>query len=261
VVRPLRKRRKKSGALYFRRPAVESEILVLAQLSPEELLHRCKIVKSKPGFVTPEALLYFVRNTVGTTFHDSLVKELLRRFNRLLPRAENADGVSASMTTTFIRDEVTDSFIQNLVTDFQSYNDGLDYYEVNFNHAVSLDKKDAKEKYWALENHHVDLETEDDENELADSSIANDETYNPFDAEEMDKKNYRRRLDDAIEELPDIQKRIIEMWKQEIPIESKDKSVVTMSSVLLKSEKTIRNQRDKAFLTLRKKIQFPGQNK
>jgi hypothetical protein len=259
VARPLRKRRK-SGSLYFRRTEVESEILVLEQQSSQELLRLCAIGKDRPGFVSTEALLYLVRNTVGTALHESLVKELLRRFSRLLPRVENADGVSSSMTNIFIRDEVNDSFIQNLVADFRSYNDGLDYYEVNFNHAVSLDKRDAKDKYWRHENRQIELGTEEDDADEDGSSNTDGETYNPFDAEEMDKKNYRRRLDDAIEELPDIQRRIVEMVKQEIPIESKDESIVTISKALQKSEKTIRNQRDKAYSTLRKKLQFPGRN-
>ena len=41
------------------------------------------------------------------------------------------------------------------------------------------------------------------------------------------------------------------MLRQGIPIDSKDPSVLTISGVLGKVEKTIRNQRDKAFARLR----------
>ena len=80
----------------------------------------------------------------------------------------------------------------------------------------------------------------------------------PFDADELDKKDYRLLLDDAIDSLPEFQRRIVEMWRQEIPIESKDPSVVTISKVLGKTEKTIRTHRDKAFASLRLRLERKG---
>jgi hypothetical protein len=51
----------------------------------------------------------------------------------------------------------------------------------------------------------------------------------PFDADELDKKDYRLLLDDAIDSLPDFQRRIVVMLRQEIPIESKEPSVESIS--------------------------------
>lgn len=63
MVRPLRKRTKE-GAAYVRRPPVEAEIAELEHLDPEELVARCELwPKSTIGFVSCEALLYFVRTT------------------------------------------------------------------------------------------------------------------------------------------------------------------------------------------------------
>lgn len=258
MVEPLRNRRENSGELYTRRPQVEAEITAIKMLQSAELVKNCQKYKGNSGYVSTEALLHVVRHSLGTSFHNSLVVELLKRVNRLVEKAENGDGLGVSMTKTFIRDQVVGGFIERLVADFESYNNSLDYYEINFNHALSRDKKDANSKYWALNNRHTELASEDVDDEVDTFSNANDDSYNPFDADEMDKKIYRLRLDDAIEELPIIQKRIIEMLKQDIPIESNDDSQVSISKMLQKSEKTIRNQRDKAFLTLRKKLQFPG---
>ncbi|MOA70137.1 hypothetical protein D3C78_1987900 [compost metagenome] len=48
------------------------------------------------------------------------------------------------------------------------------------------------------------------------------------------------------------------MLRQEIPIDSKDPSVVTISKALDKSEKTIRTHRDKAFAALRLRLERKG---
>jgi DNA-directed RNA polymerase specialized sigma24 family protein len=82
--------------------------------------------------------------------------------------------------------------------------------------------------------------------------------YNPFDPDELDMKNYRLLLDDAIGSLPELQRRIVVMLRQEVPIESKDPSIESISKVLGKSEKTIRTHRDKAFASLKLRLQRKG---
>ena len=75
--RPLRKVRP-DGTPYFRRGKVEAEIQALAGISPEEL-ERCAGLwqASDPGFVSPEALLYFVRNTTASPHREKLTEKLL----------------------------------------------------------------------------------------------------------------------------------------------------------------------------------------
>ncbi|OAT54155.1 hypothetical protein M989_01770 [Kluyvera georgiana ATCC 51603] len=62
-------------------------------------------------------------------------------------------------------------------------------------------------------------------------------------------------MDAAINALPPLQQRIVEMWRQEIPIISKDPNEMTISKALKKSDKTIRTHRDYAFATLRKRLE------
>ena len=83
-------------------------------------------------------------------------------------------------------------------------------------------------------------------------------SYDPFGSDEFDKKDYRLLLDDAIDRLPELQRRIVVMWRQDIPIESNDPSVESISKVLGKSEKTIRTHRDKAFASLKRCLERKG---
>ena len=48
------------------------------------------------------------------------------------------------------------------------------------------------------------------------------------------------------------------MWRQDIPIESNDPSVESISKVLGKSEKTVRTHRDKAFASLKLRLERKG---
>lgn len=249
MARPLRKI-KLDGTLYSRRPAVEAEIQELAALGDSELeLKALDCSRASPDFVSPEALVHFVRNVEPGILRDTLTECLLKRIYLLLPRADDT-----SLTNSNIRDDVVDHFIDLLLSDRATYDNRLDYYEINFNSAVASDRKDARDRHWKHENRYDELEGEDD----ASLPIAAIGGYDPFDPTDLDKKSYRLQLDDAIDGLPEIQRRIIEMIRHDIPIDSKAPSVVTISKTLGKSEKTIRTYRDKAFATLRSRLERKG---
>jgi hypothetical protein len=252
VTRPLRKL-KPDGSLYARREVVEAEISSLEQLDEYVLEVRCGIwPKTKDGFVSTEALLYFVRSAnCSDTHRERLLLELLRRVQRLLPKPES--GKTAALTIMNIRDEVRDKFVDLLLADQNAYDERLDYYEVNFNNALKYDRIEVSRKHWTNENRNDALGSEDGE-VSAEVELAVG-GYDPFDPDELDKKDYRRLLDSAIDTLPELQKRIVEMRRQDIPIDSSDPSVVTISKVLGKSEKTIRTHRDKAFAKLRRLLE------
>lgn len=252
MARPLRKI-KLDGTLYQRRPVVEAEIHDLTAVSPSELERRASIYsRTSPGFVSPEVLVHFVRNVGAGMHRERLTELLLQRVYRLLPRAEGA----ASLIKTNIRDDVVDHFVDLLLSDRASYDDRLDYYEINFNSAIAKDRKDASDRHWKRDSQSEELGTDEDGAYNAlDEAIGG---YDPFDPRELDEKFYRLRLDEEIDSLPELQRRIVEMWRQEIPIDSQDPSVVTISKALGKSEKTIRTHRDKAFATLRLRLERKG---
>jgi DNA-directed RNA polymerase specialized sigma24 family protein len=248
VVRPLRKT-KLDGTPYYRREAVEAEIRETATLSLTELERRS-------GFVSPEALVYFVRNLPDGAHRQKLTEQLLSRVVRRTQRAADAGNHTESLTRMNIRDDVVDRFVDLLLSDRDEYDDRLDYYEVNFNSAIAKARQDASNRHWKHENRSDELGSDEvGVSERVEAAVGD---YDPFDADELDKKDYRLLLDDAIDSLPEFQRRIVEMWRQEIPIESKDPSVVTISKVLDKSEKTVRTHRDKAFASLRLRLERKG---
>lgn len=252
MARPLRKK-KLDGTLYYRRPAVEAEIQELTVISPSELERRASIgLRTSPDFVSPELLVHFVRNVEAGMHRERLTELLLQRVYRLLPRAEEA----SSLIKTNIRDDVVDHFVDLLLSDRASYDDRLDYYEINFNSAIAKDRKDASDRHWKHDRQMEELGIEEDGAYNAQEEAIGG--YDPFDPSELDKKIYRLQLDEEIDSLPELQRRIVEMWRQEIPIDSQDPSVVTISKALGKSEKTIRTHRDKAFASLRLRLERKG---
>lgn len=254
--RPLRKH-KPDGTPYFRRDDVEAELQALASTSAAELERRASVWSAKdPEFVSAEALLYFVRNAAPGAHRDKLTEKLLLRLARRIPAVTNAGGDTVSLTKLNIREEVRDHFVDLLLNDRKQYDDRLDYYEVNFNHAVAVDRRDANARHWKHENRTAELENEDGEVSTEVESAAS--KYDPFDADELDKKDYRLLLDEAIDSLPEFQRRIIVMLRQEVPIESKDPSVESISKALDRSEKSIRMHRDKAYASLKLRLERKG---
>lgn len=254
MVRPLRKLTGK-GVPYMRRDAVEAEIAELEELPLDQLVMRCDLwPKTAVGFVTTEALLYFVRTTdASAPQRERLFRGLMQRVRRGLPKPDSHDGRTASFSDLAIRDRVQDGFIDQLLADQGEYNEQLDYYEVNFNHALKADCFDAKRQVWTEENRSEELVNDEDEiSAEVEDAVAH---YDPFDSGELYQEDYRRLLDGAIDALPPLQRRIVEMMRLEIPIASINPDMLTISKTLGKSEKTIRNQRDRAFATLRRRLE------
>ena len=256
MARPLRKT-KLDGTPYYRREAVEAEIHEIETLNVTELVRRAAHWPgSAAGFISSEALVYFVRNLPDGAHRDKLTEQLLGRVHRRIPRPADAGSHTESLTRMNIREDVVDRFVDLVLSDRDRYDDRLDYYEVNFNHAMAAARQDASNRHWTHENRSDELGSDEvGVSERVETAVG---AYDPFDVDELDKKDYRLLLEDAIDSLPEFQRRIVEMWRQEIPIESKDPSVVTISKVLDKSEKTIRTHRDKAFASLRLRLERKG---
>lgn len=176
--RPLRKT-KPDGTSYHRREAVEAEIRELATLSAAELEHRSTFQpRTVPGFVSPEALVHFVRNLPEGGHRDKLTEQLLDRVVRRVPRAADTGGRTTSLTRMNIREDVVDHFVDLLLSDRDGYDDRLDYYEVNFNSAIAWDRQDASARHWTHENRSDELGSDDAE--VSDRVEAAVGGYDPF---------------------------------------------------------------------------------
>lgn len=254
VVTPLRKRRL-TGELYARDPKIEALIAELVVLPCDALIARAAIMKrSDPGYIPSECLVYFVRasrHDNNEAWFERLYRILTERVLRSLPRAENSDGKTESLTRGIIRDKVFGRFVELLSGDRAAYVDKVDYFEVRFDGALASLRRDAQEQAWRDENRTEPLEIDEESGELSPEVEAAAGVYDPSTASDFDDPANRLRLDAAIDALPPEQSRIIHMLRQGFPIDSKEPDVMTIAKALGRSEKTIRTYRDKAFASLR----------
>ena len=256
VITPLRKRRP-TGELYTRPAAIESLLVELASLSRDELLERARVSRSSDrAYVPSECLVYFVRASRmdnNDDWFERLYKILNARVLRRLPRPEGRIGKRQieSHSDGEIRDRAYGRFVELLAADRTSYQGRLDYFEVRFDGAVASLRRDAQEQVWRDENRSVALEADDETGELSVEVERAAEDLNPFASWDVEDAVFRRRLDAAIASLRPEQRSVIEMLRQGFPIDSKEPGVMTISSVLGRSEKTVRNYRDRAIAVLR----------
>lgn len=251
MIIPLQKQTE-GGKLYTRIPEIETRLAELVTLTDENLIQLCKQSKTHPQYVPSECLLYFVRCSALTNqaFFEPLFRVLSERIFRKLPRAANHGGSSVSMLNSDIQESVFDRIVEMLMLDKAGYEDRLDMFEVRFDLAFSNLKKDAQEKFYRSDNRNTELEYDDSEDTTTEVETAS-KSFNPFEETDLNHFHYRRELDAAIETLPDLQKRIIEMIRLDFRIDSIDPQEMTISRALNKSEKTIHNQKNKAFARLR----------
>lgn len=250
---PLRKR-KIDGSLYYRPTEVEAQLAALEQLSREDLLKRCQITdETHSDFVHTECVLHFLRashrDNRDARFA-ALYRILLERATRRLPRS--GDLIRASSRQTEINDLVLHTLNVLICADREVYSEKLDYYEIRFNGAMAALRTDAERKIGRQQNRDAALDDEET-GEISAQVVKAIGSYNPFEAEKIEDRDYRLRLDSAIDSLPPLQQRIVQMLRKEVPIDStSDPYAVTISKTLGKVEKTIRNNRDKAYATLRR---------
>ena len=254
MITPLRKRTR-DGQPYTRDPRIQSLLEELSSLSRDELLERAQISRrSDPGYIPRECLLYFVRASRmdnNDDWFERLYKILNARVLQSLPKVESLFDETESYTRGEIRDRVHDRFVELLAMDRASYQDRLDYFEVRFDGALASLRRDAQEQVWRHENRSVTLEVDDDTGELPAEIERAAEDLNPFASWDMEDAVFRSRLDAAIASLLPTQRNVIEMIRKGFPIDSKDPGVMTISSALGRTEKTVRNYRDRAIAALR----------
>ncbi|OGA57256.1 MAG: hypothetical protein A2710_24355 [Burkholderiales bacterium RIFCSPHIGHO2_01_FULL_64_960] len=240
------------GVLYERLPEIQAKLELLSRLDDATRIHNCALPRSHSDYVPSECLLYFVRQSLRNkpSVFDPLFKILSERVLRSLPWAGDADGTQ-SLSKNEIRERVYDRLLEMLLLDKADYEQRLDYFEVRFDAGVANLRKDAQRAVWKAENRSTTLEMDEEADEIAIEVEEAVGTYDPFDPAVYDDFRYRSRLDAAIDALPALQKRIIEMTRLEIPVTSSVPTEPTMVKALGKSDKTIRSERIKAYARLR----------
>jgi hypothetical protein len=242
LITPLRKY-KPDGELYARRPIIQAKIAKLALLTPNELISRCEIsYKNDPGYVPSECLMYFLRQCRSNRadIHFQKLYELLTK--RVLCRLPAENSNKESLANINIREKVYGNFAKLLASDRKVYSDKLDYYEVNFNHALKFQHLDALKQERRSKNYSANL-CEEKTGEL---TVEVEQAAGSFNTPDV----YRIDLDEAINTLEPLEREIIRMYIEGIPFDSKDPGKSTMTKKLGICDKTIRTRFKKAINSL-----------
>jgi len=252
LISPLRKRTRE-GKLYVRFPDIEAQLVELDQLSSEELIARCRIPEREAGSVHTECVLTFVRRewaAQNQSLYEPLLKVLLERLRRRLPRAVSKGGKTESMARSDAAEQIQDTFVSMLIGEVNGYDERLDFYEISFSQSLAALSHTAKIRAHRSASRQEELYDEEEGEIRIDVEEAAG-TFDPFDPDLLQQETYRIRLPGAMEQLKPLEKRIVEMWRNDIPIDSKDPNVITMRGMTGRSEKGIRLIRDRAFAKLR----------
>lgn len=251
---PSLRKQELGGGVYKRDVRVEARLVELIALPPDRVVALCSIVRREdPDYVPSECVLSLVRacRSDGTDAHfERLYRILAARVLRALPGASGAPGGALSLSDSRVREGAFDRFNGLLAEDRAGYSERLDFFEVRFDGAVANLRRDARRQSYREENRAVPLALEAEDGAPAEAAQAAGASA-PFEVNGIAGFLYRPRLAAAIDALPPLQRTILQMLRQEIPIDSKEPGVVTIASVLDKSEKTIRTHRDLALAALR----------
>lgn len=253
---------KPDGQPYRRRDEIETLIHQLEGLSREELVERMRIASpTHRDFLPPECLLHFVRKSK----HDNTSRQFELMYKALVARVERAatvpwsthyvDGKQAlSKRGADILELVLHAFEVKLTLDRNGYDDGLDFFEVNFALAVKSLRSTARRK--------VDLEAErtqplsyDDDEAISPEVEKAAGSFDPFNPKKNEDPAYRSRLKTAINELPTPERLVVLLSLKDYQDASIDPNIVTISTLLNCNDQTVRNRRKRAIAKLRQALE------
>jgi DNA-directed RNA polymerase specialized sigma24 family protein len=248
-----------NGTSYTRMQEVEDQLTELVELPFDEIVERCAITsRAHPLFVRPECLVHLLRSTRGDnrdTRFNRLYPLMLKRVALLFPRAETSRGekVEINAATADINEAALNRF-KLLVTLDRSGGDRLDFYEVHFNEAVAKLRAKARGTIGRRVAREVTIETDPETNELPRSFEEAAWRGREPEVEFLCDPIFRSRLLPAIDDLPTEQKEVVTMTMANIPGESSDPAVPSISGILNCDPRTVHNRRVRAVATLRAKL-------
>ncbi|MFW5393266.1 hypothetical protein V1951_18455 [Yersinia sp. 2544 StPb PI] len=260
MIIPLKKSTKE-GESYQRRIEIEEDLNEFDILSPDELVARLTCPNTPAPF---EILIYYLRHSeiglaakhlepIFITFHNRIESALCKAIpNARYDRAES------------IRKEITDQLYEMIAQERNSQSDNMYYWEVNFNHALQNFRKDVLRRIGPAREtdpliNYEPLMREDEEGAgiRSEVEIAAENFFNP-NPSLLDNESFRLCLMDAINKLPEDEKRAVGLFLQGMRIESLDPEVMTIAKALVCSERTVRNRLRRAHELLRTQLQTEG---
>ena len=255
---PLRKRTKE-GKLYSRPPETEEAILETLKLPFDDFMERAKRKNRKhPAYLPSEVLVHRIRATRYNNSDDqfnALYTVLCERISQSCPRSvirvHGGNGEVGNLMD--VREHVVNRFVTLILKDRDTYAEGLDIFEFRFDRAVRVLRQDAFRRILRREKPLSPLEY-DESGDIPDdveeySALLNAPSMTP--EEEI---TYRFQIRRAIDSLPEMERRVMDMLEAEIPIESKNSDEPSIAGLLGCTPKTVRNRRDRAVQRIRETL-------
>lgn len=251
------KRTNKDGTRYTRPPEIEAWLEKLEKIVPSERLRQFEgFSKRAPSYVPSEALVHFLRKAWvegAQAEFEKIFRVLLKRVDQSLTSVISDSRISGARG---IREEICGRFAERIAKDCKGQAGFLDFYEIRFDKALANFRVSALRQIGPSVVDTVPLAAnEDDGLEISPEVEAAAAEFLGGDQQKLDDPAFRLALTRAIDRLPDDQKEVIGLILQDFQIDSKDKSVMTISSILGCDERTVRNRRDRAYKSLRAILQ------
>ena len=235
------------GKMYSRREDVEAELESLHQLPIETVAERAELLDvDDPSYMSSEAVLHFVRQSkaIGDSMpYRTLFKILRQRVLKAVPvtvkRLDNGK-VGENPYQLEVRDRVVEKFTKILCIDRKNgYFGRLDYFEAMFNSAMK------KLRLTAQKATSTRRETAKSEPFVIDEAVSGegddfaDVLENLSEPANSENSVYRFELLSAINNLPDDERRVIELLTQGYLLKE-------VAEIVECTEKTARTRRNRA---------------
>ncbi len=243
------------GRPYHRMDVVEEEIAALSEKGFEEVLRRGVITaRGNPDFVRPETLMHFLRATRRDNSDrrfEALYPLVLRRLLLALPRGERRTEKRTEIDafTADLIDVVRTRFV-GLVTLDRTGGDGMDFYEVHFDEAIAGLRMKAWNKLNKKASKTDSLEADDGSGELPEHVEQAAGSYQEDEEDILSDPSYRERVMRGIDRLKPEQKEVMLMSLANIPTESSDPTVPSISGLLGCDPSTVRYRRRRSIVRI-----------
>lgn len=217
------------------------------------LLSRCAI--SSPeivGYVPSECFVYLVRTAYGATerTRELIFGMLAERITQRLPNRTASDEITVSLTNSDITDEVLNLFFTTLMADRQNYDERLDACEVCFDKVLKRRRLDA-ERLVLRRNKRCDaLEINEATGDVTEELQKHGGSLQANSFRDIEQNARRFDVDEAIDQLPGLQRQILHLYRRGYPMYSEDPKTPCISKMLNKADKTVRSHYQQAIRTL-----------
>ncbi|MEM1152773.1 MAG: sigma-70 family RNA polymerase sigma factor [Pseudomonadota bacterium] len=246
------------GKPYNRRAEVEQVLNELHGLAPDQLVDRLICTEQAVPF---EVLIYYLRHTELALAAEHLEPIFTTFYRRLEAALRKTVSEAWLDNAVAIREEISERLVEMIANDRNSQEDKLYYWEVNFNHALANLRRDvlktlgpARETDPLISSESLTHESDDGYEISPEVDIAATDFINP-NPSKLDDSAFRLRLLDAINRLPEEERRAVGLFLQGIQIDSQNPEIITITKALGCTERTVRNRLNRAHEKLRVALQ------